>query len=166
MDRRFAAALALGLALGVLAGVWGSRAADAQGRTTARTELVTLGLAECGGKEVRMYTTEIGPGVITPRHAHPGVYLVYVLEGSGTLERDDKPPLELRPGVSYAIDGMAALSVWHARLEHGQGKAAQVACRPHHRHGTGRHRLRQVRHRAGALLRIAVPIGRWLSAKA
>lgn len=113
MDKRWAGGLAAGLALGAVLGALGSRAGDAQGRTTARTELVTLGLSECADKEVRMYTTEIGPGVITPRHAHPGVYLVYVLEGSGTLERDDKPPLELRPGVSYAIDGTASAPTWH-----------------------------------------------------
>ncbi len=37
-----------------------------------------------------MYTVELAPGVLTPRHWHPGHYFAYVLEGSGYMEEEGK----------------------------------------------------------------------------
>lgn len=104
------AAASVGMAVGAI----GSQAIVPAKPTVLRTELVNADLAACAGKEVRMYTTELMPGVITPRHRHPGQYFSYVLEGEGVLEEDGKSPLTLGPGVAYHIDALPGQpESWH-----------------------------------------------------
>ena len=50
-----------------------------------------------------MYIATIAPGAATPKHYHPGHEFVYVLEGSGILEEEGKPPLTLKPGVFFYL---------------------------------------------------------------
>lgn len=99
---------------GFAAGAAVEQALSAQKPVVSRVELVVADLAGAPGKELRMYTTELAPGAITPRHRHPGQYFVYVLEGSGQLEQDGKIARTLSPGSVYAIDDMAeGTGAWH-----------------------------------------------------
>ena len=51
------------------------------------------------GGEWNVVTVELAPGAADARHFHPGVELVYVLEGAGYLEADGKPKVALNPGA-------------------------------------------------------------------
>src|SRR2546421_1130552 len=51
------------------------------------------------GREWKVVTVEVAPGAADARHFHPGVELVYVLEGAGYLEADGKPKVALNPGA-------------------------------------------------------------------
>lgn len=105
----------LATALGIVIGAAGAQAIAADKPQIARTELMNVDLAGLPGKIAHMYTVELAPGLMTPRHAHPGHYLVYVLEGSGILEEDGKPTLELKPGMSYHIHTPGTKpESWHA----------------------------------------------------
>lgn len=55
------------------------------------------------GKEWNVITVEVTPGAVDTRHFHPGVELVYVLEGTGRLEVDGKLPIALIPGTVAAL---------------------------------------------------------------
>jgi quercetin dioxygenase-like cupin family protein len=109
------ATLVLALACGIVIGALGNRAASAQKNTVSRVELINADLVECSGKETRLYTAEIGPGVITPRHRHPGHYFSYVIEGSGVLDEDGKSERSLNPGDAYYIHATADMPAsWHS----------------------------------------------------
>lgn len=108
---RFALATALGIAIGAL----GHQAISSDKPQIARTELMNIELADMPGKIAHMYTMELAPGLMTPRHSHPGHYLVYVLQGTGIVEQDDKPTLHLKPGASYYIHSPSATpDAWHS----------------------------------------------------
>lgn len=107
--------LVLATALGMAIGALGQQAISSERPNSARTELMNVDLADLPGKVAHMYTMELAPGLMTPRHSHPGHYLVYVLEGSGIVEQDDKPTIELRSGLSYYIYSPSATpDTWHA----------------------------------------------------
>jgi quercetin dioxygenase-like cupin family protein len=61
-------------------GALGEHALSAQKITVSRVELINADLAEFPGTEACLYTVELAPGAITPRHRHPGHYFSYVLE--------------------------------------------------------------------------------------
>ncbi|HEV2300646.1 MAG TPA: cupin domain-containing protein [Stellaceae bacterium] len=42
--------------------------------------------------------TEVGPNAVVPRHTHPGPEIMYVLQGSLTLEVEGAPTRQLTPG--------------------------------------------------------------------
>lgn len=65
--------------------------------------LLKTDVAGVEGKEWKVITVELAPGVVDARHVHPGVELVYVLEGAGFLEMEGKPPVALNPGVAAAL---------------------------------------------------------------
>ena len=50
-------------------------------------------------KEVTVFVAEFKPGARTGKHYHPGQEFIYVLEGEGRIEEQDKPPVKLEPGV-------------------------------------------------------------------
>jgi quercetin dioxygenase-like cupin family protein len=106
--------LALVFSLGAVIGALGKQAVSSDKSAISRTPLIDADLVECAGKEARMYTVQIAPGALTPRHQHPGHYLTYVLEGTGVVQQDGKPDIELKPGATYyfhtAADKPAA---WH-----------------------------------------------------
>jgi quercetin dioxygenase-like cupin family protein len=55
--------------------------------------------ARAEGKEWKVVTVELVPGTADARQFHPGVELVYVLEGAGYLEAAGKPAVALNPGA-------------------------------------------------------------------
>jgi quercetin dioxygenase-like cupin family protein len=105
----------LATALGIAIGAAGQPAISSDKPQIARTELMNIELADMPGKIAHMYTMELAPGLMTPRHSHPGHYLVYVLQGTGIVEQDDKPTLHLSPGMSYYIHSPSATpDAWHS----------------------------------------------------
>ncbi len=60
---------------------------------------VIVDAAGAEGREWNVVTVELAPGATDARHFHPGVELVYVLEGAGYLEADGKPKVALNPGA-------------------------------------------------------------------
>jgi quercetin dioxygenase-like cupin family protein len=67
------------------------------------TTLLKTDVAGVDGKQWNVLTVELTPGAVDARHFHPGVELIYVLEGAGFLEVDGKPPVALNPGVVAAL---------------------------------------------------------------
>ncbi len=61
--------------------------------------------------------SELGPNRVTSRHNHPGPEAAYVLEGSGSILADGRPPIVLKAGQSYQI----AAGVPHAVQSGPQG---------------------------------------------
>lgn len=71
------------------------------------TVLLRTDLAGIDNHELIVSRLETAPGWSHGRHDHPGHEIVYVLEGTGTLDVQGKPGQRLRPGmVSYVPPGM------------------------------------------------------------
>lgn len=92
----------------IFAGTLGLAIAAGQDLTaqTNGTQVITLlktDVAGAEGKEWNVITVELAPGAVDTRHFHPGVELVYVLEGAGFLEVDGKPPVALNLGAVAAL---------------------------------------------------------------
>jgi quercetin dioxygenase-like cupin family protein len=51
------------------------------------------------GKLSNVSNVELPSGAVDARDSHLGVEVVYVLEGTGSLEVDGKPPVALKPGT-------------------------------------------------------------------
>ena len=66
------------------------------------------------GGEWKVVTVELAPGAADARHFHPGVELVYVLEGAGYLEADGKPKVALNPGAVTTLQPKQALVLKNA----------------------------------------------------
>jgi quercetin dioxygenase-like cupin family protein len=115
MLKKTAVMLALATAPGMVIGAAGNQAIGSEKPQIARIELMNVDLADLPGKIAHMYTVELAPGLMTPRHSHPGHYLVYVLEGSGVVEEDGKPTLHLSAGGTYYIHTPSVKpESWHA----------------------------------------------------
>jgi uncharacterized cupin superfamily protein len=86
------------LMLGAIAGAIGVRTLDAQPQSERRTVLVSTDSVGIDGYEIRIWRTDIGPGVIGAKHYHPGTECNYVLEGSLILEREGEAPVTMKAG--------------------------------------------------------------------
>ena len=76
---------------------------NAQTMGPQATTLLKAGVAGMEGKQGSISTVELAPGAVDARQFYPGVELVYVLEGAGSLEVDDMPPVALEPGTVVAV---------------------------------------------------------------
>jgi|SRR5215510_495388 len=75
------------------------------------------------GREVVQVRVDIGPGVVAPRHSHPGEEIVYVIEGALEYQLEGKPPVTLKAGdVLFIPSGTI-----HAVKNVGSGNAAELA---------------------------------------
>ena len=63
------------------------------------------------------------PGVVAPRHSHPGEEIVYVLEGTIEYEVDGQPPVTLKAGDVLFIPA----GVIHGAKNVGTDDAAELA---------------------------------------
>jgi quercetin dioxygenase-like cupin family protein len=76
------------------------------------------------GREVVQTIVEIGPGVTSSRHTHPGEEIVYVLEGAPLeYHLEGKPPVTLKPGGVLFIPAGTV----HSAKNVGSGKGAELA---------------------------------------
>lgn len=96
--RRSAILLSLTLVVGVVLGAIGDRLLSAQQEPLKRTALLKTDLAGMQGREGQIIRVEFAPGAAAGKHYHPGHELVYVMEGSGTLEVEGKPPRQVKAG--------------------------------------------------------------------
>ena len=99
-----------------------SQVASAQAPGLTRTDLQRHDLS-IPGREVIQVVVGIDPGVVAPRHQHPGEEIVYVLEGVLEYQLDGKPPVTLKAGEVLFIPNGAI----HAVKNVGNGTARELA---------------------------------------
>jgi quercetin dioxygenase-like cupin family protein len=92
--------LVLTLAFGIVLGVLGNQALNAQQEPVKRTVLQKVDL---GDKEGTMYVAEIAPGASSGKHFHPGPESIYLLGGTMTLEKEGHPAMTLKSGDSASM---------------------------------------------------------------
>ena len=66
---------------------------------------------------------EFAPGVVAPKHSHPGEEIVYVVEGVLEYALDGRPPVTLKAGEVLFIPAGTP----HAVTNVGSGNAAKLA---------------------------------------
>jgi quercetin dioxygenase-like cupin family protein len=96
--------------------------AVAQAPGITRTDLQRNDLS-VPGREVVQVRVDFAPGVLAPRHSHPGEEIVYTIEGSLEYRLDGKPPVTLKAGEVLFIPAGAI----HAVTNVGNGNAAELA---------------------------------------
>jgi len=101
--KRTAVMLAVILAVGIALASIGSRSLNAQQQPLKRTMLLRTDLKGLEGKEGVVLLVELAPGMAAGKHYHPGNEVNYVLEGSGVLEIEEKPPIMLQAGTTSHI---------------------------------------------------------------
>ena len=105
---RSALALAFAFAMGALGSVGLVTGLDWARIVTAQQVPVKRQILEkvdLGDKEGTMYVAEIAPGASTGLHFHPGPEAVYVLQGTGILEKEGHPPATFTAGQGFSIPG-------------------------------------------------------------
>jgi len=59
------------------------------------------------GREAIQVRVDIAPGVLAPKHMHPGEEIIYVIEGTLEYELEGRPPVTLKTGdvlfVPYGV---------------------------------------------------------------
>ena len=75
------------------------------------------------GREVIQVRVDIAPGVVAPKHTHPGEEIIYVLEGALEYELEGKPPVTLKAGDVLFIP----YGVPHSAKNVGTVNAAELA---------------------------------------
>jgi quercetin dioxygenase-like cupin family protein len=75
------------------------------------------------GREVVQTEVTLAPGVLAPRHWHPGEEIVYMLEGSIEYVIDGQPPVTLKPGEVLFIPAGAV----HSARNVGTGRGTELA---------------------------------------
>jgi quercetin dioxygenase-like cupin family protein len=106
----------------VVAGGFALHAQPAQPPGLDRTNLMRHDLS-APGREVIQVLVAFAPGVVAPRHSHPGDEIVYVVEGALEYRLDGKPPVTIRAGEVLFIPNGAIHSVKNV----GNGKGAELA---------------------------------------
>ena len=83
----------------------GVSAATSQTQPTgvARTVIYSTPLVGLEGLEGIVYVADAPPGVVAPRHTHPGYEFNYVLSGSILIEPDDEKPITLLAGQATML---------------------------------------------------------------
>ena len=108
--------------LGLIAASSLAQQASAQQPGVTRTSLQRHDLS-VPGREVIQVRVDIAPGVVFPRHSHPGEEIVYALEGSLEYEVEGKPPVTLEAGDVLFIPAEAI----HSAKNVGRGNGAELA---------------------------------------
>ena len=75
------------------------------------------------GREVVQVLVRFAPGVVAPKHHHPGEEIVYVVEGSLEYRLEGRPPAKLKAGEVLFIP----YGVQHEVANIGTGNAAELA---------------------------------------
>src|ERR1700674_62701 len=97
MHLLFAVVLGVGVALGVV----GSRTLIAQDSSKNGTILQRMTLSGAKGTEAILVLRELPPGAASGNHTQAGNEIVYILDGSVTLEVKGKPPVTLKAGEAF-----------------------------------------------------------------
>ena len=112
----------MAVAVLVAASTLALQVAQAQAPGIKRTDLQRHDLS-APGREVLQVFVELGPGVLAPRHRHPGEEVIYVLDGALEYEVEGKPPVTLKAGDVLFIPA----GVVHSARNVGTGRGAELA---------------------------------------
>lgn len=112
----------MALAALIVGGGLALHVARAQQPGIRRTDLQRHDLS-VPGREVVQVRVDLAPGVVAPKHNHPGEEIVYVLEGSLEYQVEGKPPVTLKAGDVLFIPSGAI----HAVKNVGSGNGAELA---------------------------------------
>jgi quercetin dioxygenase-like cupin family protein len=96
--------------------------AEAQAPGITRTDLQRHDLS-VPGREAVQVRVAFSPGVVAPRHSHPGEEIVYEVEGSLEYRLEGKPPVTLKAGEVLFIPA----GTIHEVKNVGTGNAAELA---------------------------------------
>ncbi|MHC8314608.1 cupin domain-containing protein [Pseudomonas sp. LB3P31] len=124
---------ALGLAIAALCGLAQAQEVNTstQGATAAakswqtglhRTDLLHRDI-DVAGQEVLQVRVDFEPGVVSPKHSHPGVEVAYVLEGTFEYQLEGQPAVTLKAGDSLYIPAGVA----HVAKNVGAATASELA---------------------------------------
>ena len=103
MKRRLGV-LVITLAMGAALGVMGSYIVTAQQGSESRKVLVANDLVGPEGYEVRIWRTDIPPGVVGAKHYHPGTECIYALEGALNLAEGEPPStVHIKAGEAHCV---------------------------------------------------------------
>ncbi|HXQ72206.1 MAG TPA: cupin domain-containing protein [Pyrinomonadaceae bacterium] len=94
----------------------------AQAPGIKRTDLQQYELST-PGREVVQVRVDIAPGVVAPKHSHPGEEIIYVIEGALEYQVEGKPPVTLKAGEVLFIPYGTA----HGAKNVGSVNAAELA---------------------------------------
>jgi quercetin dioxygenase-like cupin family protein len=75
------------------------------------------------GREVVQVRVDFAPGVVAPKHSHPGEEIVYAIEGLLEYQVEGKPPVTLKAGEVLFIPA----GTIHAVKNVGSDNAAELA---------------------------------------
>jgi quercetin dioxygenase-like cupin family protein len=75
------------------------------------------------GREIIQTRVDFAPGVVSPRHSHPGEEIAYVLEGTLEYEVEGQAPVTLKAGEALFIPAGAN----HIARNVGGAKATELA---------------------------------------
>jgi quercetin dioxygenase-like cupin family protein len=92
---------AITLAVGAVLGLLGSRMLSAQEGLKSGTILQRTDLASAKGMEAILVLREVPPGKESGKHTQSGNEIVYILDGSVTLEVQGKPSKTLKAGEAF-----------------------------------------------------------------
>jgi quercetin dioxygenase-like cupin family protein len=96
--------------------------AAAQQAGVKRTDLQRHDLS-VPGYEVIQARVDVAPGVIAPKHKHPGAEIIYVLEGSLQYQLEGQPPVTLKAGDVLFVPA----ETFHTARNVGSVNAAELA---------------------------------------
>jgi quercetin dioxygenase-like cupin family protein len=96
--------------------------ASAQVAGVQRTDLQRHDLSVPGYEAVQA-RIDIAPGVIAPKHKHPGAEIIYVLEGSLQYQLEGQPPVTLKAGDVLFVPA----ETFHSARNVGSTNAAELA---------------------------------------
>lgn len=96
--------------------------AQAQAPGITRTDLQKHDLS-IPGREMVQVLVAFAPGVVAPRHSHPGEEIVYEAEGSLEYRLDGQPPVTLKTGQVLFIPA----GTIHEVRNVGSGNSAELA---------------------------------------
>jgi quercetin dioxygenase-like cupin family protein len=96
--------------------------ASAQQPGVTRTDLQQHDLS-VPGREVIQVRVELAPGVLFPKHTHPGDEIVYVLEGLLEYQVEGRTPVTLKAGEVLFVPAGAI----HTAKNVGRGNGAELA---------------------------------------
>jgi quercetin dioxygenase-like cupin family protein len=102
--------LYIAVAMLMIAGGLTLRSTHAQWSEIKRTDLQRHDLS-APGREVIQVRVDIPPGVVAPKHSHPGEEIVYGIEGEMEYRVEGMPPVILKAGDVLFIPAGAAHSV-------------------------------------------------------
>lgn len=109
-------------AVAVAGSILATSGTRAQGTGVTRTNLQRHDLS-LPGREVVQVRVDIAPGVLAPRHSHPGEEIVYVIEGVLEYRLDGQAPVTLKAGQVLFIPPGAI----HSARNVGTANGAELA---------------------------------------